>query len=81
MIYIVRGSDFTNLLGFFIRIMEMMILLIGLCRHDIGERAGRAALHAEGLGIDALRGFVCMQDGAELSEILDSDEDMTMGGM
>lgn len=26
-------------------------------------------------------GFVCMQDGAELSEILDSDEDMTMGGM
>ena len=26
-------------------------------------------------------GFVCMKDGAELSEILDSDEDMTMGGM
>ena len=26
-------------------------------------------------------GFVCMQDGAELSEILDSDEGMTMGGM
>lgn len=26
-------------------------------------------------------GFVCMQDGAELSEILDSDEGITMGGM
>ena len=26
-------------------------------------------------------GFVCMKDGAELSEILDSDEDITMGGM
>ena len=26
-------------------------------------------------------GFVCMQNGAELSEILDSDEDITMGGM
>lgn len=26
-------------------------------------------------------GFVCMQEGAELSEILDSDESMTMGGM
>ena len=26
-------------------------------------------------------GFVCMQDGAELSEILDSDEGMTMGEM
>ncbi len=26
-------------------------------------------------------GFVCMQDGAELSEILDSDESITMGGM
>ena len=26
-------------------------------------------------------GFVCMRDGAELSEILDSDEAMTMGGM
>lgn len=26
-------------------------------------------------------GFVCMQDGAELSEILDSDEGITMGGV
>ncbi len=26
-------------------------------------------------------GFVCMKDGVELSEILDSDESMTMGGM
>lgn len=26
-------------------------------------------------------GFVCMRDGAELSEILDSDEAMTMGGI
>ena len=26
-------------------------------------------------------GFVCMQDGAELSEILDSEEGMTIGGM
>lgn len=26
-------------------------------------------------------GFVCMRDGAELSEILDSDENMTMGGI
>ena len=26
-------------------------------------------------------GFVCMQDGADLSEILDNDESMTMGGI
>lgn len=49
---------------------------------DFFDFDGFGAYMAEERGGEFLSsGFVCMQDGAELSEILDDDETMTMAGM